>query len=67
MGGGTFGSGQPAYGDLNSVDEEIPDAVGNLLPQLPRSPLPQSADLPELVSYSSGDDEDEDHLEDEGQ
>ena len=38
--------------------------MGNPLPQLPRSPLPQSADLPKLVSNSSGDDEDEDHLED---
>ena len=64
LGGGISGSEQPAYGDPNSVDEEIPDAVGNPLPQLPRSPLPQSPDLPELVSNSSGDDKDEDHLED---
>ena len=38
--------------------------MGNPLPQLPRSPLPQSSDLPELLSNSSGGDEDEDHLED---
>ena len=63
LGGGISVGGQLAYGDPNSVDEEIPDAVGNPLPQLPRSPLPQSADLPKLVNNSSGGDEDEDHLE----
>ena len=64
LGGGISRGGQPAYGDPNFVDEEIPDAVGNPLPQLPRSLPPQSAHLPELVSNYSGGDEDEDHLED---
>ena len=40
LGGGISGGGQPAYGDPNSVDEEIPDAVGNPLPLFPRSPPP---------------------------
>ena len=64
LGGGKSGGAQLANGDPKFFDEEIPDAVGNTLPQLPRSPLLQSADLPELVSNSSGDDEDENHMED---
>ena len=58
--GGIFGSGQPARKYMNSVVEEIPDAVANPLPH-PQGALPlHNQDLPKLVSNSSGDVDDQD-------
>ena len=64
VGGGDFGSGQQAQENIHSADERIPDAVGNPLPQLLGAVPLQNQELPELVSNSSGSDEDQYVLED---
>ena len=46
--------------NLNFVDEATPDAVGNPLPQFEGVLLLRNEELPELVSNSSGDIDDQD-------
>ena len=45
VGGGISGSGQPVKDNMNFVDEEITDALGNPLPQLQGALLLQNQEL----------------------